>query len=276
LDIGGADVATSVEEDPGMGNEGREAIVALRTAHDDTARLVEGLREDQLDAQSGSAEWSVAQVLSHLGSASEIALATLRAGKGDPEGNPRVWARWDAMSPAEQAAGFVTSEGRLVEALEALSDDELASKRLDLGFLPMPVDVAFLVGMRLSEVALHRWDVDVALDPAARLLPYLVPFVLERLPMFAGYFAKPIGKTGAVAIETSDPSRSYLLELGDDRTSLSEVDAGAVGAGARVRMPAEAFVRLTAGRLSPAHTPGAATVEGAISLDDLRRLFPGI
>ena len=259
-----------------MGNEAREAIVALRRTHDDTARRVEGLREDQLEAQSGSAEWSVAQVLSHLGSASEIALATLRAGKGDPEGNPRVWARWDAMSPAEQAAGFVISEGRLVEALEALSDDELASKRLDLGFLPMPVDVAFLVGMRLSEVALHRWDVDVAFDPAARLLPYLVPFVLERLPMFAGYFAKPIGMTGAVAIETSDPSRSYLLELGDDRTSLSEVDAGAVGAGARVRIPAEAFVRLTAGRLSPAHTPGAATVEGAISLDDLRRLFPGI
>jgi uncharacterized protein (TIGR03083 family) len=259
-----------------MGNGAIEAIAALRRAHDDTARLAEGLREDQLEARSGSAEWSVAQVLSHLGSSSEIALATLRAGKGDPEGNPRVWGRWNAMSPAEQAAGFVTSEGALVEALEALSDDELASKRLDLGFLPMPVDVAFFVGMRLSEVALHRWDVDVAFDPEARLLPFLVPFALERLPMFAGYFAKPIGKTGAIAIETSDPSRSYLLELGDDGTSLSERDAGAASAGAPVRIPAEAFVRLTAGRLSPPHTPGGVTVDGAISLDDLRRLFPGI
>jgi len=48
LNTSGADVATSVEEDPGMGNEAREAIVALRRAHDGTARLVEGLREDQL------------------------------------------------------------------------------------------------------------------------------------------------------------------------------------------------------------------------------------
>ena len=258
-----------------MEGSAKEAIAALRRAHDETAQLAESLREDQLGGRSGSAEWTVAQVLSHLGSASEIGLATLRAGKGDPDSNAGIWRRWDAMTAAEQAAGFVSFEGRFVEALEALSDEELQSKTLDLGFLPAPVDVAFFVGMRLSEVALHRWDVDVAFDPAAVLLPYLVPFVLERLPMFAGYFAKPIGKTGVVAVETSDPPRSYLLELGDGGTALREGNEPSADVGASLRIPSEAFVRLTAGRLSPEHTPGAVEVLGAIDLADLRRVFPG-
>lgn len=259
-----------------MGKSAREEVAALRRAHDETAELVESLGEDQLRARSGSAEWSVAQVLSHLGSASEIALATLKAGKGDPQSNPRVWDRWNAMSSAEQAAGFVSWEGRLVESLEALSDEDLTSRKIDLGFLPAPVDIAFFVGMRLSEVALHRWDIDVAFDPAARLVPYLVPFVLARLPMFAGYFAKPIGRTVTVAIETTDPSRSYLLQLDEDATSLHVTEAGAVDAEATLRIPSERFVRLTAGRMSPQHTPVAITIDGQINLDDLRKLFPGI
>ena len=40
-------------------------------------------------------------------------------------------------------------------------------------------------------------------------------------------------------------------------------------------MPAEAFIRLIAGRLAPEHTPHGVTVDGAISLDDLRKVFPG-
>jgi hypothetical protein len=47
-----------------------------------------------------------------------------------PEGNQAVWDRWNAMSPAEQAANFVTWEGRLVQALEAFGDEELARTRL--------------------------------------------------------------------------------------------------------------------------------------------------
>jgi hypothetical protein len=111
--------------------------------------------------------------------------------------------------------------------------------------------------MRLSEVTLHRWDVDVAFDPQARLAPYLVPFVLGRLPMFAGFSSKPIGKTGLVAIQTSDPARSYLLELRDDGCSPTELGAPAAGSGTAARMPAEAFIRLNAGRLAP-NTPRTA------------------
>jgi uncharacterized protein (TIGR03083 family) len=258
-----------------MPDSAEQAIRALRRSHDEAARQVTDFGPDQLRAGSGAAQWTVAQVLSHLGSSSEIALDTLRARVANREGNQAVWDRWNAMAPAQQAAGFVEWEGRLVAALEALTDEELAALRLDLGFLPWPVDIGLFVEMRLSEVALHRWDVDVAFDPKARLAPYLVPFVLSRLPMFAGFSSKPIGKTGLVAIRTSDPDRSYLLELSNDGASLSEPDLPTAAAGTTARIPAEAFVRLTAGRLAPERTPDGVSVDGAISLDDLRKVFPG-
>ena len=63
---------------------------------------------EQLSRQSGATEWSVAQVLSHLGSGAEIALARLApavAGEAVPEiDNQSVWDRWNAMSPEEQAS----------------------------------------------------------------------------------------------------------------------------------------------------------------------------
>ena len=57
-------------------------IAALRTTHDDLAALVPGLTDEQLAGPSGASEWTVAQVLSHLGSGAEIGLATLETALG--------------------------------------------------------------------------------------------------------------------------------------------------------------------------------------------------
>jgi uncharacterized protein (TIGR03083 family) len=224
-----------------------------------------------LDRQSGSSEWTVAQVLSHLGSAAEIGLATLTAGQADMAGAQAVWDRWNAMSPADQATGSVAAGERLVRAFEALDDDALAHRRIDVGFLPEPVDVGFLAGMRLSEMGLHLWDVEVAGDPDATVVPYVVPFVLKQLPLFAGFFAKPVVE-GVVSITTVDPAGSYLLQLGPDGARFAP--GNAEDAGTRVRLSAEALVRLSAGRLAVVG-PVEVHVEGALTLDDLRRVFPG-
>src|SRR3954447_19668114 len=87
-------------------------IAALRTNHDELAVLVPALSDAQLRGASGAAEWSVAQVLSHLGSGAEIGLAVLTATlDGDPlpgqEFNEGVWQRWNALHPRAQADGFV-------------------------------------------------------------------------------------------------------------------------------------------------------------------------
>ena len=251
----------------------RQAIAALRRSHDELVTFIDMLEPEELNRPSGASEWSVAQVLSHLGSAAEIGLSTLVAGKADRDAAPEVWDRWNAMSASEQASNFVAAEGRLVEALEALDDEALAMRTIDLGFLPAPVEIAFVVKMRLSEVGLHRWDVEVAFDPAATVADFIVPFVLENLPMFAGFFAKPTEVTGRVAIETTDPTRRYLLELRSDGAALSEDVEGR--AGTRTKLPAEALLRLTGGRLGPDHTPPSVKVDGDLLLDDLRRTFPG-
>jgi len=253
----------------------KDSIAAYRQSHDEVSRQVSGFGESELLAQSGASAWTVAQVLSHLGSSSEIALATLRAGAANPAGNQAIWDRWNALPPAGRAAEFLTWERRLVEALEALSEADLGGKRLDLGFMPWPVDIATFTDMRLSEVAHHRWDIDVAFDPKAVLKSYLVPAVLALAPMFAGFSARPTGKTGPVVVHTSAPTRIYLLELTADGCSVSELGGPAPDGATTAHMPAEAFARLTAGRLSAEHTPSEVDVEGPVSLDDLRKLFPG-
>ena len=51
-------------------------------------------------------------MLSHLGSGSEIGRYPLVAAAGaaeDPPENQDVWDRWNALAPADQAAGFVES-----------------------------------------------------------------------------------------------------------------------------------------------------------------------
>ena len=82
---------------------------------------------------------------------------------------------------------------------------------------------------------------------------------------------KATGRPLQVLIETSAPSRRYLLDVGE-AVRLDEV-AGSEAAPASMALPAEALLRLAYGRLDPAHTP-AMQLDG-VSLDDLRALFPG-
>jgi uncharacterized protein (TIGR03083 family) len=256
-----------------MTTETKDGIAALRRSHDELAAFVRGLDAADLERQSGSTEWTVADVLSHLGSAAEIGRATLSAGKADMQAAPAIWDRWNAMSPVEKAQHYLEADALYVEAFEALDDEALADTTIDLGFFPAPVDLGFYSGMRLSEVGLHSWDIAVAFDPAATVPEYILPFVLGMLPTFASFLAKPIGKTGTVVFDTTDLDGHYLLELGADSAKLTEGgdDAGAT----HVSLSADAFARLTGGRLRPEYTPAAVTVEGDLSLDDLRGVFPG-
>jgi uncharacterized protein (TIGR03083 family) len=253
--------------------EAKDAIQAVRTGHDELIAFAGRLNADDLVSPTACSEWSVAAVLSHLGSAAEIGLKTVTTGQADMDAAQAVWDRWDAMPPAEQAAAFATASATLSGALEAFSDGDLAGRQIDMGFLPAPVSVAFYTKMRLGEVGLHGWDVRVGSDPDAIVPSYVVPLVLTQLPMFAGFFAKATGTTGTVRIITTEPDRTYTLELGADACSLTEGEIGAPST--TVTMPAESLIRLTAGRLSAAHTPASVVAQGPVSLDDLRQVFPG-
>src|SRR3954454_20519858 len=114
-------------------------IAALRATHDELAAVVPALTDDQLAGPSGASEWTLAQVLSHLGSGAEITLAGDRAaldgGPAPEQGfNEGVWDRWNAMTPQDQVPGFLEHDSLLVETLEGLSSDQRENVQVKLGF----------------------------------------------------------------------------------------------------------------------------------------------
>jgi uncharacterized protein (TIGR03083 family) len=268
---------TSNEDTDGAAGAARAGIAALRRSHDNLATFVNGLAPGDLEKPSGAAEWTVAQVLSHLGSGAEIMGDAVQAaldGKPpiDRDKMPAVWARWNAMAPADVARESLETNERLLSTFENIDDDVLAATKVDMGFLPAPVDVATVASLRLSEHALHSWDVYVGFDPATPLADFTVPILLGSLTMMGGFFARPIDRDIQMTLATTAPDRAFALHLTADGGRVTEGEAEGAN---RATLPAEALIRLASGRLGPDHTPAGVTTTGDVTLDDLRRVFPG-
>jgi uncharacterized protein (TIGR03083 family) len=248
-------------------------ITALRAEHDVLAGLVRTLTDDQLAAGSGAAEWTVAQALSHLGSGAEIGRAPIARAAGETvaaEDNPTIWARWDASAPRAQAEGFLEHNGRWLETVEALTPEQRSSLTVDLGFLPEPVPLLTAVGMRLSEVANHSWDVRVAFDPAAGVDAGSAEVLVDLLTGPVGFMLSFLAKPAELAKPASVAVPGAALVIDDGVTVVTDLESPS----ATFHGPAEAFVRLVSGRLKAPYDQGV-TVEGSVTLDDLRRVFPG-
>jgi uncharacterized protein (TIGR03083 family) len=263
-----------------MTDRADETIKALRSGHDDLAALVRGFTADDLARPSGASQWDISQVLSHLGSGAEINLASLNGaldGTGVPAGdfNQGVWARWDAMPREERAEGFLSANETLVRRYEGLDEQTRQSLRIDLGFLPAPVDVATSGAMRLSEFTHHTWDVKVSFDPDATLAAEATPLLFEQAAMLMGFLGKPAELGGgplSIAVKTTAPDRSFGIDVSEKLAVIDTPDSP----DAVLTAPAEWWLRLVAGRHAPEHTPGTVKFTGtAITLDDLRRVFPG-
>jgi uncharacterized protein (TIGR03083 family) len=253
----------------------RDLIAALRRSHDRLGGLVRDLDETAVSAQSYDTEWSIAQVLSHLGSGATIFRGILQAGIDgvDAPGMDvfrEIWAEWDAKSPVDMRDSFLVADEALVARLEAMTDDEVAAFSLPLW--GMVLDVAAFARMRLSEHAVHTWDVEVMLDPSAVVAPDAVELLVDHLGVTAGRAGRSSDPAYAVAVVTTDPARDLVVRTGDPVT-VAPADAGATDG--RLALPAEAFLRLVFGRLDPEHTP-AVEQSGERGLDDLRAAFPGV
>jgi len=264
-----------------MTSRADQVIAALRSGHDELADYVERLAPQDLTHRSGASEWDVSQVLSHLGSGAEIGLATLTgaldgAGPAGMDFNKAVWARWDAMSPAERAAGFPVADRNLVELYESLTAEQRENLRVDLGFLPQPVDLATAGTFRLNEFALHSWDVKVGFDEKATLAPEAVEPMLELVPFVAPFLGKPDqleGRSVSLAVQLTDPARSFGLEISDKIAFTAEPPASPDGT---LSLTAETWLRLVSGRLGPRNTPDSVNLTSdSVDLDLLRKVFPG-
>jgi uncharacterized protein (TIGR03083 family) len=248
-------------------------ITALRHSHDGLRANVEPLSEDRLRQRSYCSEWSIAQVLSHLGSGAEIFGLFLDAGLNgvDPPGGdtfPPIWQAWNERSPQAQATDALAADDALVKRLESLTPDERNKVRLQL--FGMDLDVTGLIKLRLGEHAVHSWDVAVALDPAATVPAEAVGLLIDGLGPLIGRAGRPAASPQTVHVSTTEPDREFVLETGEP-VRLDE--ATSQGDGPRLALPAEALLRLVYGRLDPDHTPPVETAD--VDLDELRKVFPG-
>jgi uncharacterized protein (TIGR03083 family) len=247
-------------------------VRAVSTSHDRLAGLVAGLDGDGLRAQSYDTEWSVADVLSHLGSGAEIFSLYIEAGVtgGDPpapEDFKPIWETWNARSPEDQAAQSIAVNEALVTRAESLTPEQRAGFHVTM-FGRMPVDLAGVLGMRLSEHAVHTWDIAVTLDPAAKVAADAVDLLVDRLPMVVGFMGKQAPAPVAVAVTTTSPERSFTLDTG----GVTLAPAGAADAPtASLALPAEALLRLVYGRLGD--EPDL-RISG-VTIGELKSVFPG-
>src|SRR6202046_587884 len=91
----------------------------------------------------------------------------------------------------------------------------------------MTMALAGLLGMRLSEHAVHAWDVEVALDPAARTAPDAVGLLAVRLPMMTGFMGKQQDTPAVVEVTTTDPAMTFTLDTGGGTLTPSSTGAAA-------------------------------------------------
>ena len=255
--------------------EARTWVAALRDSHDRLIATLDKLRPEQLSGPSDCSDWTIAQVLSHLGSGAEIFSLCVEAGLGDGKapGNeafPPIWDSWNAKVPTQQEADFKKADSHLIEQFESLDDKQIADFKVSM--FGMEFDTVGILSMRLSELSLHSWDIAVAIDSGATVSQAAADLLIDGLESRVARAGKPIGGPIKVRIDTSSPSRTFTLTVGE---SVSLVPGGGGNDGAEIaslQIPAEAFLRLVAGRIDPDHTPAEVKADG-VSLDSLHARY---
>ncbi len=255
-------------------NEVRDAwMAALQHSCQTLRSLVEPLSAETLQRQSYDTEWSVAQVMSHLGSQGTIFERSINAGlNGEaPLGREQfepIWDEWNAKTPEQQATDALDVDRNLLLLLTSLNGE--GSQNFQLEAFGMQLGPADFARLRLSEHAVHTWDIAVPFDPGATVSNDAVEILIDQMTPLVEHRGRPDGPPRRVIVETEDPARRFSLDVGKSLAlTVSHDDAPP-----QLRIPAEGFLRLVYGRLDPAHTPPL-TADG-VDLDELRRMFPGL
>ena len=255
--------------------EAREVLAVCRRSHERLSGLVEPLDDPGLERGSYCTDWTIAAVLSHLGSQSEIfdlfAEAALSGGESPSQDDFRpIWDSWDAKPPAAKRSDSRAANDRLLRRIEGLGDEQLASLRIKM--FGLDVGVAGLLRMRLSEHAVHTWDVAVALDPGVEIAADAVETMIDKLPDMVARVGQKADRPTTVAITTGRPERHFVLETGGVELRPARGDKAA----ASIELGAEALIRLVYGRLEDAGLSRDAVHANGVSLDQLQAVFPGV
>ena len=142
---------------------------ALETSVDHLRDLIEPMDESQFVASAYPTEWTVADVMSHLGSGAIISKRriddSLEERETPSEFNQSVWDVWNAKTPHAQVTDALDADRALLTRLLEMTPEERARYTLSLG--PMTFDFEGAVRLRLGEHAVHTWDIEESLDAQA-------------------------------------------------------------------------------------------------------------
>jgi len=252
-------------------------LAAAVSSHERLSHLVGELGPDEAAGPSYCTDWSIAQVLSHLGSGAQIFSLFLRAGLGGGPGPGMaefepIWERWNAMSPAVQSAEALVTDRIFLDQLLALDDQRRQNWQLDM--FGEVRDLSGLLRLRLGEHALHTWDVAVTRDPTATVAPDAAALLIDTLGQLVARTGRAAQGAIRVSVVTDRPQRRFLVVSDGDGVELRPADDLPRENGTpTLELPAEAFIRLVYGRLDPDHTPAGSPDQD--TLDPLRRTFPG-
>jgi uncharacterized protein (TIGR03083 family) len=245
----------------------------LRSSVGRLRALIDPMDDEQIAESAYPAEWSIADVASHIGSSAVIfsrRLDDALAGQKMPdEFAPAVWDEWNAKSDRAKVTDGLAADQALAEQLGSVTGDERQSTRFVIG--PLDVDFAEYVRLRVAEHVVHTWDVEVTSDPAATLAPDGTAVLIDHLDLIARFTARPTGESRTLVIDTTEPDRRFTIALSPEGVTFTR-DKAADTSDTDLSLPSEAFIRLLYGRLDPAHTPGHGDES---ALDTLRRVYPG-
>jgi uncharacterized protein (TIGR03083 family) len=248
-------------------------IDALRNSHERLEKLAADLDDDAVRSPSYAKEWTIADVLSHLGSGAEHSLLMTNAAvtHGEAPGSEQmqpIWDRWNAKTPDEKAADAIPTDAAAVQRLLDLTPAERESAHVS--WVGMELDLAGVVGIRLAEHAVHTWDIAVMREPGALISADAVALLVDTLLRTARWGAKPSAAAFTLAITTTDPAREYTLRAGESSTLTSGAADDSDGT---LTLSAEQLIRLVYGRLDD--TDGAELVADGVSFGDVTKVFPG-
>ncbi|MGP0029788.1 MAG: maleylpyruvate isomerase family mycothiol-dependent enzyme [Acidimicrobiales bacterium] len=250
-----------------------DAIHALRSSADRLADLVHPLDDTDIVRRAYPKEWTIADVMSHLGSGAVITLRRLQASLDNIEPpddfNQRVWDEWNAKSPRVKSNDAMVVDAELMSALEATHPDDRARFKAAMG--PLELDWDAFLGMRLNEHLIHEWDIAVTLDPTVALAADGTDIVVDNLELIARFTSRPDGDPRTIVTRTTQPERWFVATIEPSQVGFSSADRDGES---DLSMPAESLIRLVYGRLDPDHTPTSVVGEVAL-LEQLRAVFPG-
>ena len=229
------------------------------------------MSEEQYVASAHPTEWTVADVMSHLGSGAIISKRSIddavEGRETPPKFNESVWDVWNAKTPHAQVTDALDADKALLERMLELTPEERGRYFLNIG--PFRFDFDQAVRLRLGEHVFHTWDIEESFNTDATLQGVAVPLLFGNLELLMRFAAKPSGKEHTLHIRTTDPQKDLALTQTIDGVELDEAQ------GVKefdLEIPAEAFLRLAYGRLDEEHTPAGID---PTHLAELRRVFPG-